>query len=71
MLYFLLKISPAECFLKTTLSAGCDITAEKNDFVFLLLFCSDALCRILSPIWLDLCDINESCLQSRQISFSP
>lgn len=73
VLYFLFKINSAECFLKTTLSAGCGITVEKkNDFVSLLLFFSAALCRILSPIWLDLYDINkESCLQSRLISFSP
>lgn len=38
VLYFLFKINPAECFLKTTLSAGCGITVEKkNDFVSLLL----------------------------------
>lgn len=72
VLYFLFKINPAECFLKTTLSADCGITVEKkNDFVSLLLFFSAALCRILSPICLDLYDINnESCLQSRPISFS-
>lgn len=73
MLYFLFIINPAECFLKTTLSAGCGITVEKkNGIISLLLFFSAALCRILSPIWLDLYDINnENCLQSRLISFSP
>lgn len=73
VLYFLFKINPAECFLKTALSAGCGITVEKkNGIISLLLFFSAALCRILSPIWLGLYDINnENCLQSRLISFSP
>lgn len=69
VLYFLFKINLAECFLKTTLSAGCGIAVEKrNDFVSLLLFFSAALCRILSPIWLDLHDVNNE-LFAKQADF--